>query len=341
MDAVRLVIDDAMALHDPGPGHPERPARLRAVQDMLDELNVPGVNRATPRPADVNAIRRVHGPAYIRQIEALRGRSARLDADTAVSPGSVDAAHLAAGAAIDAVDALMIGEARTAFALVRPPGHHAERDRAMGFCLYNNIAIAAEHAIAVHGCKRVLIVDWDVHHGNGTQHIFEDRSDVLYFSSHQWPLYPGTGAVHEVGIGAGKGFTVNAPLPAGMDDAVYITLYQRVLVPIAHAYRPDLVLVSAGFDAHRDDPLAGMLMTEVGFASLCEIVKDIGEQTAGGKLALILEGGYNLNALASGVEVCAGIASVPAIAQISADVTAVIQPLIAIQRAFWPVGEGL
>jgi acetoin utilization deacetylase AcuC-like enzyme len=299
-----LITDEFMLQHDPGPGHPERPARLQAILSELERLHRPGTEITKPRPATRQHIERVHDPRYIDRLDSLRGRSAQLDADTAVSPQSVDAAYLAAGAAIDAVTAIVKQPSTTAFAFVRPPGHHAERDRAMGFCLFNNIAIAAAHAIAELGCQRVLIVDWDVHHGNGTQHTFEDRNDVLFFRSHQWPLYPGTGALHEIGHGIGEGFTINAPLPAGFDDAAYIDLYRRLLTPIADQYKPDLVLVSAGFDAHRDDPLANMRMTETGFAALCSIVRDIADRHANGRLGLMLEGGYNLAALSSSVAGC-------------------------------------
>jgi acetoin utilization deacetylase AcuC-like enzyme len=296
-----------MVRHDPGPGHPERPARLRAILEELDRSTFENVRREHPKTATRAQIESVHDARYVDRIESLRGRSAQLDADTAVSPESVEAAYLAAGAAIGAVEAVVHDAGARVFALVRPPGHHAERDRAMGFCLFNNIAIAAAHAIAELGCARVLIVDWDVHHGNGTQHIFEDRRDVLFFSSHQWPFYPGTGALRETGPGDGEGYTVNAPLPAGFDDAGYIALYQRLLVPIADQFKPDLVLVSAGFDAHRDDPIANMRMTEEGFAALCTIVRSIADHHADGRMALILEGGYNLAALASSVNSCLNV----------------------------------
>lgn len=339
--ALKIFFDDAMIGHDPGPGHPERPARLRAIGEMLNALDIEGVERAQPRAAARRHLQRVHNPRYIDFIDALRGRSARLDADTATSPESVDAAYLAAGAAINAVESIMSdATVRRAFVLARPPGHHAERDRAMGFCLFNNIAVAAAHAIDELGCRRVLIVDWDVHHGNGTQHIFEERADVLYFSSHQWPLYPGTGALDEHGIGAGEGFTVNAPLPPGMDDAVHVALYRQLLAPIAHEYQPDLVLVSAGFDAHRDDPLAGMRMTERGFAALCAIVCEIADRHASGRVALILEGGYSLAALAGSVKACieslAG-AKAPDIDAPAAPGQRIIDEICSAHRRFWPI----
>jgi acetoin utilization deacetylase AcuC-like enzyme len=298
------------------------------------------MERAKPQAALREHLERVHDAKYIDFIDSLRGRSARLDADTAVSPASVDAAYLAAGAAIEMVEALASRKANRAFALVRPPGHHAERDRAMGFCLFNNVAIAAAHAIDQLGCRRVLIVDWDVHHGNGTQHIFEDRSDVLYFSSHQWRLYPGTGALHEHGVGGGAGFTINAPLPPGADDALHVALYRQLLVPIADMHKPDLVLVSAGFDAHRDDPLAGMGMTENGFAALCSIVRAIADRHAWGRLGLILEGGYSLSALAGSVKACLeslGGAAPPQMPPPPQASQRVIDEICSAHRHFWPI----
>jgi acetoin utilization deacetylase AcuC-like enzyme len=209
----------------------------------------------------------------------------------------------------------------------------------MGFCLFNNIAIAAQHAIDAHGLDRVLIVDWDVHHGNGTQHIFESRRDVLFVSTHQSPLWPGTGSEHEHGQGEGEGFTVNAPLPAGFDDAGYVRLFERLIVPIADQFHPQLVLVSAGFDAHRDDPLGSMAMTEHGYARLCAIMLDLARRHAGGRIALILEGGYDLGGLARGVRACVetltGVRTPTMIDEPHATHQAVIERLCAAQRAYW------
>ena len=196
------------------------------------------------------------------------------------------------------------GGAKSVYALCRPPGHHAEAGRAMGFCLFNNVAIATRYIQRRYGLTRVLIVDWDVHHGNGTQHSFEDDPSVLFFSTHQYPHYPGTGRETERGKGAGEGFTINVPMEAGEGDDEYRTVFRKVLVPAADDFKPEFVIISAGFDAHRDDPLANMAMTEAGFAALCAIVRDIADDHAGGRLALILEGGYNLNALTSSVKAC-------------------------------------
>jgi acetoin utilization deacetylase AcuC-like enzyme len=342
-DRVLLISDPAMIDHDPGSGHPERPERLRAILEDLREQPVQGASFAKPQAATRAAIERIHSSQYIDQIDALRGKSARLDADTAVSPASVDAAYLAAGTAIMAVEAVIDGTSQGAFALVRPPGHHAERDRAMGFCLFNNMAIAAAHAIAQRGCRRVLIVDWDVHHGNGTQHAFEDRRDVLVFNTHQHRLFPDTGELNESGRGEGEGFTVNCPLPPGMNDATYLAIFQRVLIPIADQYRPDLVLVSAGFDGHRDDPLGGMALTDEGFANLCALVRDIARRHANGRLALILEGGYNLAALARSVRRCVEVltGAAPRPLNESNDSGAPFEQVIKVQcdyhRRYWPL----
>ena len=246
---------------------------------------------ATPQELE-----RVHTPAYVEHVLGTRGRSVRFDADTGTSPGSVTAAESAAGAAIEAVDSALAGE--PAFALVRPPGHHAEAAQAMGFCLFNNVAVAAAHAVSK-GLERVLIVDWDVHHGNGTQHIFEADNRVLFFSTHRSPFYPGTGHREERGRGAGQGHTHNVPLPAGCTDGDYAMAFDTLLTPVAEAFQPQLVLVSAGFDAHADDPIGGMRVSAEGFAWMCERVMQLRAPTA-----LVMEGGYELVGLARSAEAC-------------------------------------
>jgi acetoin utilization deacetylase AcuC-like enzyme len=298
-----ITTDTQLLAHDPGPGHPEAPARLAAVLDHLARSPIAGTATHHPRPASDAEIEAVHSPAYHRSLRALDGVTARLDPDTATSPGSYAAAVLAAGAAVGAVEEVWGGRADNAFALVRPPGHHAEAEHAMGFCLFNNAAIAGETARRL-GARRVMIVDWDVHHGNGTQHTFEERSDVLYLSSHQSPFYPGTGAAEEVGVGAGAGFTVNCPLPAGQGDADFGAVFHDLFLPAGEAFRPDLIIVSAGFDAHVRDPLAEMCATERGFAAMCSSLKELARKHCGGKLVLILEGGYHLEALAQSVRAC-------------------------------------
>jgi acetoin utilization deacetylase AcuC-like enzyme len=336
---VMLITDEAMLNHGPGGGHPERPDRLRAIADLLKISPIDGARWTKPALGERQCIERIHDAKYIDQIDSLRGSRAQLDEDTFVSTGSVEAAYMAVGAAVGAVNAVCDSEC-IGFALVRPPGHHAELDRAMGFCLFNNIAIAASHAIAELGIERVLIVDWDVHHGNGTQHLFEDRRDVLVFNAHQWPLWPGTGALEEIGIGEGCGFTVNCPLPAGFDDAGYVSMFKRVLLPIATSYRPQLVLVSAGFDAHRDDPLGGMNVTEHGFAAMCAIVREIANNHANGRLALTLEGGYDLRGLSQSVHACVTALAGSSVADVDGPIAssaAVIDRLCEFHRRHWPM----
>jgi acetoin utilization deacetylase AcuC-like enzyme len=309
---VALLYDDRFLEHDPGPMHPESPGRLRAIWSDLTARPVAGTETVAPREATREELARVHEPAYVDAILGLRGGVAELDADTAVSEGSIEAALLAAGAAADAVRLVLEGRAQSAFALVRPPGHHAEKTRAMGFCLFNNVALAAAEAHA-RGLTRVLCVDWDVHHGNGTQHAFEARRDLLFMSTHQFPFYPGTGHESETGKGEGAGFTVNAPLPAGCGDGDYAAVFAEALLPIADAYRPELVLISAGFDAHRADPLAGMTVSDEGFAALCGAVKAVADAHCQGRMVLTLEGGYDLDALARSTRACIEVlAGVPA-----------------------------
>jgi acetoin utilization deacetylase AcuC-like enzyme len=301
--ATLITTDRRLLAHDPGAGHPEAPARLQAVLADLERTPPTDTIVEVPRPATSAEIEAVHTRAYRESLQALAGRRARLDADTATSEGSWDAACLSAGAAVGAVEAVWSGRARNAFGLVRPPGHHAEQARAMGFCLLNNAAIAAEAARRA-GAARVLIVDWDVHHGNGTQHIFAARPDVLYASVHQYPFYPGTGAAEEIGKGAGKGFTVNCGLPGGQDDADYGVVFHDLFLPAARAFAPDMVIVSAGFDPHERDPLADMNVTDRGFAAMCSAMAEFADGACGGKLVLLLEGGYDLLALATSVRAC-------------------------------------
>jgi len=296
-----VISHPAMLDHRPGAGHPERPDRLRAIEAALADAPI---TRRAAKPAAREAIERIHPAAFVDRILALDGEAARVDPDTATSPGSIEAARLAAGSGVQLVDALLDGEATTGFAMVRPPGHHAEPDRAMGFCFFNNIAIAAAHALSRPEVERVLIVDWDVHHGNGTQAAFYGRDDVFVFSAHQWPNYPGTGALHETGAGVGAGYTLNCPLPPGLGDRTYAPLFADVLRPVAERFRPDLVLVSAGFDAHRSDPLADMQVSAEGFAHLCAEVRAIARDHADGRLGLLLEGGYDLVGLSRSARAC-------------------------------------
>jgi len=331
-----LLTDERMAEHEPGPWHPERPARLSAVRQALEQA--PGSHVERPTAATRTQLERVHDADYVRHILNLEGHSGSLDPDTYVSEHSVEAAHLAAGAAIDAVSAVVDGPHRQAWALVRPPGHHAEAGLAAGFCLFNNIAVAAAHARAELGCERVLIVDWDVHHGNGTQHIFEQRADVLYFSVHQYPHFPGTGRLDERGRGPGEGYTVNVPLPAGSTDGDWLAAFDRLLVPIADRFEPDLVLVSAGFDGHQADPLAGMDLSEAGYAAMAAVVRELAERHTSGRLALVLEGGYQLDALQqcakASLQVLQG-APPPELGGPSERVERVIAAVVELHRATW------
>jgi len=275
-----------------------------------------GVASAAPRPASRDELVRVHSPDYLDAIALSSGRAVMLDPDTFTSPESVEIAGLAAGATVQAAEHA-IANREPAFALVRPPGHHAERDRAMGFCLYNNVAVAAASAIA-HGLERVAIVDIDVHHGNGTQWMFYDDPKVLYVSTHQYPFYPGTGAANEVGIGEGAGFTVNVPLEMGATDADYALVYRAAILPVIEAFAPDLMLVSAGFDAHERDPLASMRVTTHGYAS---IVRQLVNASRNGSIAFVTEGGYDLGALGDCLDAAIAEASGNAV-EIDASVTA-------------------
>ncbi|NOQ33934.1 MAG: histone deacetylase, partial [Methanosarcinales archaeon] len=251
-----------------------------------------------PDPASIEEIRYVHDPDYITKVREYSEREIQLDPDTVLCKASYHAALLAAGGMIRAVDLAAGGE--NAFALVRPPGHHALPDRGMGFCLFNNIAIGARHAQKI-GYDRVLIVDWDGHHGNGTEYTFYDDPTVFYFSVHQYPHYPGTGSSDETGSGAGQGYTLNVPLPAGSGDAEYTRAFKEILMPAAIGFDPDIVLVSAGFDAHIDDPLAGMAVTTEEFGRMASIVSSIADRCCEGRLAITLEGGYDLHALSHSV----------------------------------------
>ena len=284
--------------HVTPPGHPERMERAQVFDAAAARWRERGATIAEPRAATPAALLRVHDRAHIDAMAATAGRSVMLDADTFTSPESYDTALRAAGAAVLAADhALDHGE--PALALVRPPGHHAERDRAMGFCLFNNVAVAAAHAVA-RGLERVAIVDIDVHHGNGTQAMFYDDPRVLYVSTHQFPFYPGTGAAEEVGTGEGTGFTFNVPLEAGATDADYDLVYREAVAPVLRAFDPGLVLVSAGYDAHERDPLASMRVTEAGFNSVITRLLAAAPQ---GRIAFVTEGGYDLQALAACLDV--------------------------------------
>ena len=296
---------DLFVEHDTGPAHPECPERLRAVRAHLrasglaDELD-----RREPGPAPMAALEAVHEAEYVRRVAGTAGVGGGLDdPDTVVSPGSFVAARHAAGAVIEACDRVMQGEWSNAFVAARPPGHHAEAGRAMGFCLFNNVAVAARHLQAAHGLERVAILDWDVHHGNGTQHSFEQDGSVYFASMHQFPHYPGTGAASERGRGAGEGTTLNVPQPEGSGDREWIGALERELLPALADFEPEFLLLSAGFDAHVADPLSGTRLTFDGYRTMSELVVELAAQTCQGRLVSSLEGGYDLDALARSVGV--------------------------------------
>ena len=333
-----LVYDERFLLHRAPYDHPEHPGRLSAIWNrVVSEGLVPRCRRIPAREATRQELLTIHTEEHIDRVAAtaLRDR-AQLDPDTYTSRDSARAALLAAGGLVDLTAAVLSRALSNGFALLRPPGHHAEADRAMGFCLFNNVAVAARAALRS-GADRVLIVDWDLHHGNGTQHSFEDDPHVLYFSTHQYPFYPGTGAIEEVGRGAARGRTVNVPWPAGMGDAEYVAAFDRVLLPIARAFDPQLVLVSCGFDAAAGDLLGGMRLSAEGYAALTARVLSL----AGGKVVLALEGGYNLDAISAAA---AAVTRVllgdpraeldPGLPNRTAD--RVIREAVDVHREFWP-----
>jgi acetoin utilization deacetylase AcuC-like enzyme len=289
-------LDARYTAHQTGRGHPERPERIAVLHEHVREQ--PGLRRVEPRAASEDDLVLVHDERYLVEVARTRELARyAFDADTPVSPQSYDTARLAAGGLLALLDEIMAGRLANGFAFVRPPGHHAERGRAMGFCLFNNVAVGAAYLRRRYHLERVLVVDWDVHHGNGTQHMFEGDPRVLYISTHQYPYYPGTGWLDEVGTGEGEGFTVNLPLPAGFGDAEYLEAFRTVIEPIALQYRPQFVLVSAGFDPHVRDPLAGMAVTEAGFAAMARALLGVAAATAEGRCVAVLEGGYDLRAI--------------------------------------------
>ncbi len=300
---VGVVFDEVFLRHDPGQWHPERPERLKAILGRLEAEDVsPFVEFLKPRPASREEVLWNHTEAYFELVASTAGKSrVQLDPDTATSADSFEAALKAVGAQFVALDEIFKENLRYTFALVRPPGHHAEKDRAMGFCLFNNIALAAHYALKVLRLGRILLVDWDLHHGNGTQHSFYTSKEVLFFSVHQFPYYPGTGRMEEVGAEGAEGYTVNVPLRAGMGDEHYIAVFSEVLRPIALKFRPELILVSAGFDPYFEDPLGGMRVTAEGFGAMAQLIKDVAEECGASGVHLSLEGGYSLKGLSEGV----------------------------------------
>jgi acetoin utilization deacetylase AcuC-like enzyme len=306
-NSTALVFSEYSAGHDTG-SHPENQSRLDAIQQRLSRESMLE-NRPLyyAEPVEPDIPKQVHDAWIVDRVQEMaEAGGGAIDGDTWVAPGSWLAALAAVGAAVQSVNLVLSGEQRRVFAMARPPGHHAERSRQIGFCLFNNIAIAAHQALQYEGIDRVAILDWDVHHGNGTQDIFYRSSNVFFCSIHQWPLFPGSGLEYETGEGEGAGFTLNLPLPAGAGDAAYLSLFDDVIIPRLRAYQPDLILVSAGFDAHRDDPLAMMAVSEHGFRRMTQRVRELAEELTDGQLVVILEGGYNLRALSESVAAVLG-----------------------------------
>jgi acetoin utilization deacetylase AcuC-like enzyme len=297
-----IVIDTRYQEHYTGRQHPERAARIGTLLSLIKEYRRPEITRLEPRPATPEEIALIHDPSYIGRVAATAEKNSfAFDADTPVSAQSYATALLATGGLLAVLEAIMNREVDNGFALVRPPGHHAERNRAMGFCLFNSAAIGAQYLRAKFALKRILVMDWDLHHGNGTQHSFYDDPGILYLSTHQYPYYPGTGAVDEVGRGQGEGYTVNLPIPAGWGDREYQELFQGVIDPICRQFDPEFVLISAGFDAHSRDPLGGLEVTEEGFSVMARVLLRIARDHAQGRCAAILEGGYDLQGLQQSV----------------------------------------
>ena len=336
-----IVKDRRYLDHHMGHFHVETPQRLEVIYSMIDDKIPFSLENIEPRPATEKELSLIHTPYHVDMVKSTAGKEyVQLDPDTATSARSWDVACLAAGGVINAVDAIMEGKIQNGFALVRPPGHHAEASRAMGFCLFNNIAIGAAHLIRNHGLRRILVVDWDLHHGNGTQNSFYDSADLLYFSTHQFPHYPGTGHWNEVGEGKGEGFTVDVPLRAGKTDADYLHIFQHILRPISSEYKPEFILVSAGFDVYEGDPLGGMQITQQGFAALAAEVLDLAASFSQNRVLIALEGGYDLQGLQDGVEQVlyqlAGEATKPVIDMAPSPITGQeLAPVIETQKKYW------
>lgn len=296
---------DTFLNHDTGLGHPERPDRLRSITSHLKEIDVwDKVQHPDIHPASEEWILKVHSATHLRYVKnaCREGRSVLDEGDTHVGCESFDVAMSAVGGVLAGVDAVVQGRMNNVFCAVRPPGHHAESNAVMGFCLFNNVAVAARYAQAAHGMERVAIIDWDVHHGNGTQEIFYSDKSVYYISTHQYPFYPGTGSTSERGSGEGLGYTLNLPMRAGSGEHDYLDAFTKEILPALDDFHPELIIISAGFDAHKDDPLANINLTEESFEKLTRIIRDCAEKHSGGRIVSVLEGGYNLRALARSVE---------------------------------------
>lgn len=305
MNTIGIVCHEDYLLHDTGPEHPERPDRLEAIVRHLNQAGVlQELKQLCPVPASLDWVQKVHPTSYIKMIErrCVAGETVLDSGDTHVCRKSYAVALLAAGGVLKAIDEVVEGKTTKVFCAIRPPGHHAETQTVMGFCLFNNVAIGARYAQQRYGIGRVAILDWDVHHGNGTQEIFWTDPSVLYISTHQYPLWPGTGASNQTGDGEGEGFTINCPLRPGSGEREFMEAFRGRIVPALHKFRPELLMISAGFDAHRDDPLANLILTEQSFATATELAAEIADMFCGGRIVSVLEGGYNLDALSRSVE---------------------------------------
>ena len=337
--ALALFASERFADHVTPPGHPERVGRAEVMQTVAAGWARGGGELIEPAPASDAQLTAVHADGYVASIAATAGQAVGLDPDTFTSPQSYEVARLAAGAIVQAVDRTLAGRGRS-LALVRPPGHHAEADRAMGFCLFNNVAIAAAHALAS-GLSKVAIVDYDVHHGNGTQWTFYDDPRILYVSTHQYPFYPGTGAAADVGRDAGAGFTLNVPMAAGATDGDYDLVFTHLIVPALTAFAPELLLVSAGYDAHERDPLAGMRVTTEGYRAMTRYLRGVADAICGGKMAVVTEGGYDLQALAaclvSTIDVLGGASSgeAPSFDDVTERAQTAVDAALAAHRPYW------
>ncbi|MFC1837690.1 histone deacetylase [Thermodesulfobacteriota bacterium] len=303
MRKTAILKNDLFLEHIPDFNHVESPDRLRVIYEQLEKKPLDKIFLYPEfGPASQGSLALNHTPEHIRRVAETAGKTfSSLDPDTQASPMSYDAACLAAGAVIGGMEMIVSGEADNGFALVRPPGHHAEAGRAMGFCLFNNVAVGAHYGLQKLGLERIAIIDWDLHHGNGTQNSFYSSNQVFYFSTHAYPYYPGSGGLLEVGAGAGEGFTVNVPLSGGQDDRNFAAIFREIIVPVTRQYDPDFIIISAGFDTYCNDPLGTMAVTEQGFACMARQLLDLADETCGGRLLVALEGGYNLQGLRDGV----------------------------------------
>jgi acetoin utilization deacetylase AcuC-like enzyme len=329
--------------HRTPPGHPEGPERIGALIDALQRYERPGIVRIEPRPAAHADLARVHSDEHIARVAASEDHfQVAYDLDTYTSEASYRTALLASGGLLQLADAVLSRKIDNGFALVRPPGHHAEANRALGFCLFNNVAICARYLQTVHGMERILIIDWDVHHGNGTQNTFYPDREVLFISLHQYPHYPGTGSAGEAGCGNGVGCTVNVPLPSGMGNAEYMSAFAHIVDPIARQYEPQFILISAGFDCHILDPLSGMRLTEDGFRAMTRMLMRIARDHAGDRIVGVLEGGYDPGALQRSVLSVLdemGGDSIDAELPFRSEDLPALEPSLTVQRRYWNLGS--